>query len=215
MKSFSHERTPAPMTVDIEKSQEHVYNIKLRLSDREGATWETPRQISHIEMCRFNGVRLFDDGTLKGGFGCRCDGETDHCMNDGMIFFEIEEGHNGQLVSVRRHDALLICHGDRISGSRTVVEERHAFDSVSEHQVTNNGYQGQSFVFHKNEYFLNQSNKATRKSSKESGWGAKSGTEDDKEALRDIITSELKKPENLSMSNLCRITCLLTSSFES
>ena len=34
----------------------------------------------------------------------------------------------------------------------------------------------------------------------ESGWGDRTGTEDDKEELRDIIASELKKPENLSTS---------------
>ena len=109
MKSFSHERTFALMTVDIEKSRERVYNIKLRLSDREGATWEPPHQISHVEMCRFNGVRLFGGGTLKGSFGCSCSEDTYHCMGDGLIFFEIEEQRGDQMVPMETHDALLIC----------------------------------------------------------------------------------------------------------
>ena len=37
---------------------------------------------------------------------------------------------------------------------------------------------------------------ATNRSAFGSGWGTRSGTEDDKEALRDIIYAELNKPEN-------------------
>ena len=141
-------------------------------------------------MCRFNGVRLFGGGTLKGSFGCSCSEDAYHCMGDGLIFFEIEEQRGDQMVLMETHDALMICKSPGASGTwdGTAVEE----------QDTNNNIDPKKAELRK----------------EIPGWGAKSGTEDDKEALRDIITSELKKPENLSMSNLCRINCLLVSSFE-
>ena len=119
MKSSSHERTPAFMTVDIKRSRKCVYNIKVRCSEREEARWEPSRQISHVEMCRFNGVKLFGGGTLKGSFGCICDEETDHCMGGSLMCFEIEEERDGQLVPVESHDALLICRGGETSGTKT------------------------------------------------------------------------------------------------
>ena len=128
VKDRLHERTPALMKVDIEKSQEHVYDIKLRLSDREGAAWEPPHQISHVEMCRLNGVKLLDGGTLKGGFGCSCsDEETLHCMHGRLIFFELEEHHRGQQVLKGSHDALLFCNGNEtpLPLSPLKVESKH------------------------------------------------------------------------------------------
>ena len=114
MRSTLHERTGAFTKVYINKSEEHVYNIKLRLSEREEARWEPLHQISHVEMCRFNGVKLFDGGTLKSDFGCSCSEATNHCMDDDLIFFEVEEELEGQLVSgsKRSHDALLSCNQD-------------------------------------------------------------------------------------------------------
>ena len=131
MRSTLHERTGASMKVYINKSEEHVYNIKLRLSKREEARWEPPHKkvrlsereearwdalhkISHVEMCRSNGVKQFDGGTLKSGFRCSCSEGTNHCMDDPLIFFEVEEEREGQLVSgsKRSHDALLSCIQD-------------------------------------------------------------------------------------------------------
>ena len=141
MKSSLHQRTPAFMKVAIETSQNYVYNIHVRLSDREGATWEPTRQISHVELCRFNGVKLFDEGTLKGNFGCSCAEQTHHCMDDGLIFFEVEKMQASKQVWLRRHDALLICNGSHAQDSRreaaknqlrNVNEEELAQDLVKE-----------------------------------------------------------------------------------
>ena len=174
MKTFSHERTPALMTVDIEKSQQHIYNIKVRLSEREEAAWEPTRQISHVEMCKFNGVKLFDGGTLKGDFGCSCADDKQQCLGDGLVFFEIED----QLPI--SHDALLLCRNETAVLGVDSVEIKRRTLAESAHGSTN---------------LL-----VASKTSHKHGWGSKSGTEDDREALRDIISAELKKPENLTTS---------------
>ena len=145
MRSSLHKRTPAFMKVNIEKSQEHIYNIKVRLSEREGAEWEPTRQISHVEMCKFNGVKLFDGGTLKGDFGCSCAAnDTQHCLGDGLIFFEIEKVDQLPIS----HDALLLCRAETaVSGvdsveieSRALAKSAHgsAISLVAGQQVTIN-----------------------------------------------------------------------------
>ena len=111
MESKSHERTPVSTEVYLQKSHESVYNIKVRLSDKEGATWESPGQISHIEMCRSNGVKRFH-GTLKGSFGCSCGEGSCGEGHDGLIFIKIE----GPETEHKPDDALLICTGEKISG---------------------------------------------------------------------------------------------------
>ena len=180
MKNCSHERTDAFMKVDIEKSQQHIYNIKVRLSEREGAVWEPTRQISHVEMCKFNGVKLFDGGTLKGDFGCSCAADDkQHCMGDGLVFFEIEKVDQLPIS----HDALLLCRTETAVLGVDSVENKRKTLAESAHGSAN---------------FL-----VASKTSHKHGWGSKSGTEDDREALRDIISAELKKPENLTTSEFC------------
>ena len=132
MKNCSHERTDAFMKVDIEKSQQHIYNIKVRLSEGEGASWEPTRQISHVEMCKFNGVKLFDGGTLKGDFGCSCADDTRHCKGDGLIFFEIEKNYQQGRIS---HDALLMCNRNNSAESKNDFSLMRRTSSVEPAQV--------------------------------------------------------------------------------
>ena len=121
MKFGEHKRTPAFTKVDIGINQKYIYNIKLRL--QEGAEWDPPRQISHVEMCRSNGVKQFDGGTLKGSFGCSCGKDTHHCMDDELIFFEIEKECGGQQVLMRTHDALVSCTGNGAFGGAKTQEQ--------------------------------------------------------------------------------------------
>ena len=160
MERVSHEPAHVCTEVNLEKSRERVYNIKVRISDRKEATWESARQISHIEMCFSNGVKRFN-GTLKGSFGCGCGEGICGEGHDGLIFFDIE-GHYPD-------DALLVCTGDKISGA---TRNDTALRVSLQHDTT------------------------TTPTTTLSQWGARSGTEEDKMDLKEVIIGELTKAAN-------------------
>ena len=107
MRECGHADAETRKKVNLQRSHEFFYNIKVRLSERED--WGSPRQISHLEMCQSNGVKRLDGGTLKGDFGCGCDGEDTHCRDFKPIFFEIEEMHKGSRTKIIPDDAILRC----------------------------------------------------------------------------------------------------------
>ena len=110
--------------------------------------WESPGKISHIEMCRSNGVKRFK-GTLKGSFGCSCGEGSCGEGHDGLVFFDIE-GHDPD-------DALLLCKGDKISdASRNDValgvrrgseEDKKDLKEIIIAELTKTANHGAIFIF--------------------------------------------------------------------
>ena len=77
------------------------------------------------------------------------------------------------------HDALMICNGNETAVTGTnALESWHGTVVEQGHDLVPQG----------------------SLQPQESGWGDRTGTEDDKETLGFIIASELKKTENLSTS---------------
>ena len=122
MRKCGHTDTETCTNVNLQQSHEFLYNIKVRLS--EGEEWDSPRQISHLEMCQSNGVKRLDGGTLKGHFGCGCYGEDAHCKDFKPIFFEIEEMFKGSQMKTIKDDAILRCQPEEKTLGLVVDEER-------------------------------------------------------------------------------------------
>jgi hypothetical protein len=91
IEEHGHEKTAAVMEHDINKCD--TYTVSVRLNK---FMEQKKKTISHIDMCKYNGVRQLD-GQIKEMFDCKCvaEEETQHCNRPQQIYIKVEE--NGSL----------------------------------------------------------------------------------------------------------------------
>ena len=104
----------AVITQDIDKSHDIAYtiSIQLRMDESESGKGEK-REISHLEMCKYGGIRKLG-GLVMQTLACGCEkGIPEHCgRSDAAVFLQIEEKRLDRVIKTDSSSFSLHCeHG--------------------------------------------------------------------------------------------------------
>ena len=123
------------MKQNIEKSDNVSYEISISLRDSmEGSE---RRQISHLEMCKYNGVRMMGK-MLQLRFPCSC--EDTHCSKPKEIFIQVEESATKE---TNEYSSNLHCTNDKDT-MQTIMQSKDQTTSspTTVYNIGGNVYHG-------------------------------------------------------------------------
>ena len=114
----THDReipSDAVLTQNIEKSHDFTYGISIRLQmDESEGDSVGEREISHLEMCKYAGIRKLGD-MITQTFECGCEMKIpEHCgRGDGAVFLKIREKNRDKILQTYPHSFCLHCGSSR------------------------------------------------------------------------------------------------------